>query len=1222
MNQGYFRSLSAMLHMRHHHCLHTGFLYKPSLIQSAIRDTRISPIAKTKILSARDPALKRTFRSIVTTTHPTAFGTSSPLQASLSTLESERVNGNHDQLIPNFTDELNPSQKEATLRPRYSITRVIAGPGAGKTRVLTCRMGHLLLDNSHLNDPHPNQWDDREGILAVTFTKKAAMEMERRLTELLSSATQIVSPSLSSDPTPGISTGDEDLEEGEFVQYGNADPDDDPDNDISRQLMRRTTVGTFHSVCSKILRKFGKELGDLPSVRNCVGAQNASGATVVQAGIQTGSPEDEERSINQMLIQTLDGSFNILDQSDQLRLLKEVLQKHNIQLKSPASSSGGRNNDIRPITVLNAISLLNTNDARKITSQGGNGKEEDDISNKMSKKVQAIATEIQIPFQKAKYTQNSIDFDDLILLTRELLLRHPGVREVLHRRWRHILVDEFQDTSQVQLDLVRLLTTNSLFVVGDGDQSIYSWRGASPESLSDFEVAFHNRMHGWEGLLKNHDETLSEYLERISGKDVEKSPLKVKSVYLMENYRSTTNIVKAAQRIISASDQSDKKNQASAQDNIRRDMKPMRGTGPSPRVLACKDSRAEANFVVKTVNSMIDSGDLTPSSTVALIYRTNAQSRLLEEACVEHNLRYVVRGSSGTFYKRAEIQDCMSFLKVMYNPRDRSAWARAVKAPSRGIGEASLNEFFRYCDAITEKFLETNSRDGQPTPLDVLISLAPSNNQDANDIGMIVSPKGIMSTRSMNRFIPFASSLRSLRRKAEAQGVPDFLLSVIEDLGLKGHFDSISKTRDEYEDRLSNVMELVRAAERYKDDGPCIAPASDTEPMETPLGNFLDDVALIADLAPDESDSEDGGRVVANLMTIHSSKGMEFDAVLLVGNEEGTFPSQRSIAEGEGSIELSEERRLCYVAMTRAKTHLVLTWRREVSYFAGASFRTRDADRSRFLDILTSKQRAKSNKGGSKPRVQARSNKSPARNMDSMTKRELHTEANRYLASSSKSWDGVQARSNNIPARTMDSMTKRELHTEANRYPASSSKSWDDWEPTSQKKPIGKVPSIKSNGLDQRRTMTTSSPPTRNRPSSDRRQVMPSPRDQNRPEAMTSRRGQMSSSQPVTQSKNRRQKEPPPQTIPNRAVPKRPSQTTRPQPTSRNIDPTSLPEMDSTMFYPVGSPVKHKLHGRGIVQTPPSTDAEFAEKMLVRVKFTEDNIEWDMPMDGLEHTFN
>ena len=776
---------------------------------------------------------------------------------------------------------LNPSQQEATLRPRYSITRVIAGPGAGKTKVLTCRIAHLLLSSDVDGEDYSKQYSRQpEGILAVTFTKKAAMEMERRLSDLLASSTKVMfkesQSMLGSNNDAEASESSSDVAYEDVVVNGNADPDDDGQtNDLSRRFMRQTTVGTFHSVCSKILRKFGNELGSLPSVRECTAAET------VQPSQAT---EDDQRQ--PILVQTLDGSFNILDQTDQLRILKDVLKEHGIELKlDKTTAAGGKSDDIRPMTILNAISLLNTKDAMLRTAGVSARKEaiEEETSSKMSKKVRNIASKIRISFQKAKYAQNSVDFDDLIFLTRELLLHHPEVREVFHRRWRHILVDEFQDTSLIQLDLVRLLTTNSLFIVGDGDQSIYSWRGASPESMSNFESAFHDKMHGWEGLLDHNSIDLTQYYQQIDrmrsnvdGHGI--SPLQVQSVYLMENYRSTTNIVKAAQRIILSS----KGDNNAAQDSIRRDMKPMRGVGPSPRVLACKDAKAEANFVVKSVNEMVEKGDLTPSSTVAFIYRTNAQSRLLEEACVEHNLRYVVRGSTGTFYKRAEIQDCLSFLKIMYNDRDRSAWARAVKAPSRGIGETSLNEFFAYCDALAEKHTATTrSISGAPTPMDVLLSLADSTGTDPNNIHGLVPPKEFLSTRSLNRFIPFASSLCALREKLKSQPVNEFLMSVIDDLNLRSHFDAISKTRDEYEDRLSNVMELVRAADRYKDDGPCISEISDEE-REAPLERFLDDVALIADIEPDNDAGEDssGGRIVANLMTIHSSKGMEFDAVL------------------------------------------------------------------------------------------------------------------------------------------------------------------------------------------------------------------------------------------------------------------------------------------------------------------------------------------------------
>lgn len=1129
-----------------------------------------------------------------------------------------------------ITDELNDSQKEATLRPRYSITRVIAGPGAGKTKVLTCRIAHLLLDNNDRYDDG-NRHNNREGILAVTFTKKAAMEMETRLTDLLSSVVS-ESESNSNDEimstSTGIATGDEPiLEQGEYVQYGNADPNDanNVDDAHARRLLRQTTVGTFHSVCSKIMRKFGKELGELPSVRQCIGVVNSSGVQLTQEGIQTTQnigDEEQFGGINGLSSSlTLDGSFNILDQSDQLRLLKDILKEHNIELSSPAASSRGKGNDIRPITVLNAISLLNTEEAISSTQN------KDSEADKMSRKVRQIATQIRIPFQKAKYTQNSVDFDDLILLSRELLLQHSEIREVLHNRWRHILVDEFQDTSQVQLDLVRLLTTNSLFVVGDGDQSIYSWRGASPESMtSDFELAFQDRKNGWEGLLKQ-DICLTQYLERLCGSSAsapKDNTLEVTSVFLMENYRSTSNIVRAAQRIISTSESN---NRDSAQDSMRRDMKPMRGNGPSPRVLACKDGKAEANFVVTTINSMVESGDLSPASTVAMIYRTNAQSRLLEEACVEHNLRYVVRGSSGTFYKRAEIQDCMSFMKIMYNARDRSAWARAVKAPSRGIGEASLQEFFSYCDAITANYQELQSYDSPPTPLDVLISLTPRGDGDTSEIGRLVPPNNFMSTRSLNRFIPFASTMRSLKEKAHVQSVSQFLMSVIDDLNLKSHFDTISKTREEYEDRIGNVMELVRAAQRYQDEGPCLVLSE--EELESPLGDFLDDVALIADIAPDEV--EDGnGRIVANLMTIHSSKGMEFDAVFLVGNEEGTFPTQKAISEGEGSVELSEERRLCYVAMTRAKTHLVLTWRREVSYFAGAAFKTKDADRSRFLRILVSKQGSGKKPSSSRSTALGQSSQGQTKNrkkdLISKTKRELLSEANAYLKTNSitglrpkpkQRQVRKQPLSNDTNTATKrgfhttatieadpttglrpkqrsqlssmksDSTVTRGLHTAVNSDTDAPKKLWNDWEPSDEKKPINTTPKIR-----QRMNIKPSSQNT----------AAGTRRNGHRREIDLPRRRELSMPPPPNGVQNGIQRN-----------------------KSRNDFAGELPPdgMDSTLFFPVGSAVKHKFHGKGIVQDPPKADyAEFAEKMLVRVKFLDGDGEWDLPMESVAHTFD
>eukprot|EP00978_Attheya_sp_CCMP212_P039997 scaffold213690_cov47-Attheya_sp.AAC.1 len=415
----------------------------------------------------------------------------------------------------------------------------------------------------------------------------------------------------------------------------------------------------------------------------------------------------------------------------------------------------------------------------------------------------------------------------------------------------------------------------------------------------------------------------------------------------------------------------------------------MRGDGPTPRVLATADSKGEAAFVVKTIQTMEREGHLNPESTVAIIYRTNAQSRLLEEACVTKNIKYVVRGAAGAFYSRREVKDCLCFLRVLYsNGRDRGSLIRAIQTPTRGIGGVALEEFNTYCELVEEHHSQTAAHLSQPppSPLDVLLSLSSRETIPDNSNGM-PPPGDAMSTRAINRFIPFSSQMRTLRSSAQRETVSGLLSTIIDTLDLKTHFDSISKTSGEFEDRWGNVMELCQASERYSDDGPAGAVisrsnsedasnAADMEGstekvdestiIETPLGNFLDDVSLLTDMG-DNSDLNNSPALVTNLMTIHASKGMEFDAVFLVGNEEGTFPTQRAIAEGSGSVELDEERRLCYVAMTRAKTHLIMTWRREVMTFFGAGVKTMDMERSRFLDVLVSKSSSPSTKQKKQP---------------------------------------------------------------------------------------------------------------------------------------------------------------------------------------------------------------------------------------------------------------
>jgi len=977
---------------------------------------------------------------------------------------------------------LNDAQVEAVTQPIESVTRVVAGPGAGKTRVLTCRIAYLL----------KKDMKDNSRILAVTFTKKASSEMKHRLDGLLLE-----------DEEYQNSLSLYNSNEQHHVQDGMDLHSDDDDNVVVEEvvpsdgtsstpiLTTRVTLGTFHSICAKILRWHGQEISTLPSLKTYL-------------------PKVSETTAN-----ILDGSFAIIDQSEQLRILKNIITEYGIDLKG-----GGRGQaDIRPITVLNALSQLKTDEAMDVMSDD----DENETGRKISAKVRAITEQVYPAYRKAVLSQNALDFDDLILLCRELLKTNAEVRERMQRRWRHILVDEFQDTSEVQLDLVKLLSTSSLLIVGDGDQSIYSWRGAHAESMSDFVKAFNERSNGDE---RN----------------------EVDTVYLMENYRSTMNIVKAAQKVIS-----NDSNSLSAQDSVRQDMKPMRGRGPPPRVLACADAQAEATFVVKEINKMSDNGTLNPSSSVALIYRTNAQSRALEEACVAHNVRYCIRGSAGTFYSRAEIKDCLCFMKWLYNSRDRSAMLRAFKTPSRGLGDVSINEFISYCEEVEKQSYDGNT---PPTPLDVLLSLVPSNTGEERSI---IPPDGIISTRTMNRLVPFASHMKKIRKKAETQTVSELLLTIIETLDLEKHFDSISKTRDEFADRWANVLELRKASERYTEEGGSLPQKESNDENDIqemgPLATFLDDVSLLTDVEGDDEAQNGDSRLVADLMTIHASKGMEFDAVFLVGNEEGTFPTQRSIAEGEGSVELDEERRLCYVAMTRAKTHLVMTWRREVQQFFGQGFKYIVTERSRFLNRLVAKSSdEKKSKSFETKRTNVQNRKSSKTSRSSLQKERNvdDNEGAKYLLkkraksrADAEAWKNYNSRESRSPKRTTYDLKRNAVKRNSERTPISS----------------------------------------RERPSSPHRQ-----QSSTRASKVSADSGRVDRRRPRNEIKN------------DSNMPERRKYSTGP------------PDMalDSSLFYPVGSVVSHAIHGEGTVLTPKKGKGD-DDKMLVYVKF-KSGMEVDFPV--------
>jgi len=780
---------------------------------------------------------------------------------------------------------LNPSQYEAVTSLQQSVTRVIAGPGAGKTRVLTSRIAYLLYQPSSSDEYDPNDQYGDGRIMAVTFTKKAAGEMQHRLESLCINAEKELQQQRSMNMENHY---DHEIRQEEVES-------EDSDKPPKPAILDKVTVGTFHSICARILRRNGDLL-----------------STLLPSTIETGTtPSQKDGKVETSL---LNGNFGIIDQSEQIRLIKDSLKEKGVTLdKLPPSITGGSSRTIKPIQILNEIQKRKEHDL-SIPSKSP--------PQTPTKGAPYLAHLIYPLYTTELYSSNSVDFQDLILLTRLLLFQNMEVRKRIQGIYKHILVDEFQDTSQVQLELVQMLTTKSLMVVGDSDQSIYSWRGANgAESMQNIETIYKSD---------------------------------ASTIYLMENYRSTTNIVKAAQKIINHGTSSkDEKNQ-------RQNMKPMRGVGPTPRILACRDAEKEAAWVVQQILTMSNPNDSTqeyplPSdATVAIIFRTNAQSRLLEEACVKYNLRYAVRGAAGTFYTRAEIKDCLCFLKWMYNGRDSNAMIRCCKTPSRGIGPKAIQEFEEYCFLVQE--YSVRHGDSPPSYLDVLLSFS-------NESKLPIPTENIISKRAMNRFGPLATQMNKICQMAQTLTVSELLSYIITTLNLKAHFDSISKTSSEFADRWSNVMELCQASERYGQDGPCNPPPSNhdsqSEANLTPLSNFLEDVALLTDTQPEDAPT---GRIVANLMTIHAAKGMEFDAVFLVGNEEGTFPTQRAISEGEGSVELEEERRLCYVAMTRAKTHLILTWRREVMTFYGQGFKVIEPQRSRFLDDLMSSKKKKKNK--------------------------------------------------------------------------------------------------------------------------------------------------------------------------------------------------------------------------------------------------------------------
>jgi DNA helicase-2/ATP-dependent DNA helicase PcrA len=439
-----------------------------------------------------------------------------------------------------------------------------------------------------------------------------------------------------------------------------------------------------------------------------------------------------------------------------------------------------------------------------------------------------------------------MDFDDLISKTVEVLQRFPEVKAKYRSRFRHVLVDEYQDTNHAQYVLIKELVGSEkegfppaeLCVVGDADQSIYAFRGANIRNILQFEVDYSN----------------------------------AKTILLEQNYRSTQNILSAANAVIS-------NNEGRKEKNLWSDA----GSGPLITGYVAESEHDEADFVVRQIARLRDLGKSKPGDT-AIFYRTNAQSRVFEEVFMRIGIPYKVVGGV-RFYERKEIKDLLAYLRVVVNPDDEISMRRIINTPKRGIGDRALDQIDLYSKKNGLSFWQSLCEVDK--------------NQE-------ITAK---SSASLIEFVKFVKSMQTL---VEAKTRPSVITqAVLEQSGLLAELEESKDPQDEV--RVENLEELVAVATEYEE-------GEVEEGEEISLTGFLEDVSLVAD-ADQIPDGEDHGGVVT-MMTLHTAKGLEFPTVFLTGMEEGIFPHSRTLDDPE---ELQEERRLAYVGLTRARENLFIT---------------------------------------------------------------------------------------------------------------------------------------------------------------------------------------------------------------------------------------------------------------------------------------------------------
>jgi DNA helicase II / ATP-dependent DNA helicase PcrA len=627
--------------------------------------------------------------------------------------------------MDNMLSELNPAQQEAVQAIKGPVL-ILAGPGSGKTRVITQRVAYLI----KVVKINPRR------IIAVTFTNKAAREMIERLDKLV----------------PGS--------------------------------IKELTIGTFHAICARILRRDGKAIG-------------------------------------------VDSEFVIYDDDDQASLIKRCLQEMNLDPKQHA-----------PQAISSAISKAKS----KMISPP-------DYTKRGRSYFEEVVGRVYERYEQMLAESKALDFDDLLMKTVILFRKHPEVLARYQDRYIHVMVDEFQDTNLVQYELIKQIGDKyrNICVVGDPDQSIYSWRSADMRNIISFEQDYPD----------------------------------AKVVLLEQNYRSTKTILETASSVISVNQKRKAKRLWTENDAGERTM-----------VVEAYTEQEEAQFVVHEIEQLVAKG-MFRLGDFAVMYRTNAQSRVLEEAFIRYGVPY--RLVAGTrFYERREVKDVIAYFRLIQNPQDSVSLQRIINVPGRGIGQQTVARLSGWA-----KSMGASSYDAMR-----LIVEARQKKDNAE------LPFDGRSADALSRF---SQMMADFVEKSQSTNLVDLFDFVVESSGYK----QFTLNDPDGAERWENILELRTVAQQYRD----------LSPRES-LSAFLESVALVSDV-----DGYDEKLDRVTLITLHQAKGLEFPVVFIVGVEEKLLPHIRSMDDPD---QLEEERRLCYVGITRAKkrVYLVHAFRRT---FMGAS---------------------------------------------------------------------------------------------------------------------------------------------------------------------------------------------------------------------------------------------------------------------------------------------